>query len=199
MNFIILKFYFNKTFFKRALRKLRMEHVRCEIRLWLKQLLPKTFTLCSTFSCSNLLPFSAWLLLKDFVSASCLFILISYSTLNPLQYGFSPHYSTATILANFVMTSFLLHLVGVFQSSSLSLNTSDPVDHSFSYTHALSIEFVIFHSPGFPLIPLVTFFVLFLGFSSSAHLLCTDTIQASMQNSLPLLLQNEVRGSFNSK
>lgn len=49
-----------------------------------------------------------------------LFILISYSTLNPLQYGFSPHYSTETVLANFAMTSFLLHVVGVFQPSYLS-------------------------------------------------------------------------------
>lgn len=64
MNFIIFKLYSNKT----ILKKLGMEPVRCERRLKCG-LLSKTFTFPSTFSCSNLLPFWAQLLLENFVSA----------------------------------------------------------------------------------------------------------------------------------
>lgn len=111
---------------------------------------------------------------NDFVSASCLFILISSSTLNPLQSGFSPHYSTKTVLANFVMTSFLLHAVGVYQPWSLpSLSIIWPCP-PFLLLHRLSLHRICgilysqfsFHTSGY------FFTAFFLGSPSSFHLMC---------------------------
>lgn len=77
----------------------------------------------------------------------------------------------------------LLHLVGVFQPSFLFRNTFDPVDHFFSHTHSFSIMCDILF-PWFSFSTSGYFFtVLFLDFSSSAHLLCADTTQVSMQDS----------------
>lgn len=72
----------------------------------------------------------------------------------------------------------------------LYLNILDPADHFFSYTHSLFHRICDILSPGFPVTPLVTSLNLFLGFSSSAHLLYAESTQASMQDPLPPFTSN---------
>lgn len=64
----------------------------------------------------------------------------------------------------------------------LSLNTFDPLDHSLSCTCSLPVEFMSFDSPGFLFNASGYFFtVLFLDSYYSAHLLCADPTEASLQ------------------
>lgn len=112
LNCILPIVYASISWWTKTLLKLGMEHVRRKI-FYSSCFMPKPTHILLPQPLSLLISF------KRFVSASCLFILISYSTLSPLQSGFSPHYSTETILGNFVMTSFLVHVVGVSQPLSL--------------------------------------------------------------------------------